>query len=124
MKTAKLTLNGVDYTMCFSLRVARDCADKFGGLEQMQEAMQSKKTAEVLDTCIWMIAAMMDAGARYDRKCGVETPEPMTIDDLYDATDINDLAGLKSKIFETISNGQKSDIRVESKNAAANPGDN
>lgn len=122
MKTAKLELNGKTYTMCFSLRVTRDISARFGGMEGMQSAVTSKNTAEALDAVIWMLAAMSRAGSLYDKRCGIETEEPLTEDDLYDGTDPSDLQNLRSKMFETITVGQTADIKVEpGKNAETSP---
>lgn len=125
MKTAKLELNGKSYTMCFSLRVTRDLAARFGGMEGMQNAVTSKNTAEALDAVIWMLAAMSKAGSLYDKRCGIETEEPLSEDDLYDGTDPGDLQNLRAKMFETITAGQTADIKVEAeKNAETSPGEN
>lgn len=122
MKTAKIKLNDTEYTLCFSLRVARNCTEHFGGLKEMQEEMRSENTTKMLDTVVWVLAEMLDAGARYDRKCGNNAPEPLTMDDLYDTVDIGELANLKGKIYETLTNGQTADIKVQpEKNEETNP---
>lgn len=123
MKTAKLELNGKEYTMCFSLRVTRDLAERFGSMEGMQAAVTSKNPAEALDAVVWMLAAMSRAGTLYDKRCGVETESPLTEDDLFDGTDPSDLQNLRAKMFETIVAGQTADIKVEpEKNAETSPG--
>lgn len=122
MKTAKLELNGRTYTMCLSLRVTRDLADRFGGMEGMQDAVTSKNPAEALDAVVWMLAAMSRAGSLYDKRCGIETEEPLTEDEIFDYSDTSDLANLRAKVFETIAAGQTADIKVEpEKNAEASP---
>lgn len=122
MKTARLELNGKTYTMCLSLRVTRDLADRFGGMEEMSAAVTSGNAAEALDAVVWMLAAMSRAGSTYDKRCGIETEEPLTEDDLYDCTDPGDLQNLRAKVFETITVGQTADIKVEpEKNAGTSP---
>jgi len=123
MKTAKLELNGKTYTMCFSLRVTRDLTERFGGMDGMQEAVTSKDTSKALDAVVWMLAAMSRAGTLYDKRCGIETEEPLTEDDLFDGTGVDDLQNLRAKMFETITAGQTADIKVEAeKNAETSPG--
>ena len=123
MKTAKLELNGKIYTMCFSLRVTRDLTDRFGGMEAMQEAVTSKDPTKALDAVVWMLAAMSRAGSIYDKRCGIETEEPLTEDDLFDGVGVDDLQNLRAKMFEAITTGQKADIQVEAEtNAETSPG--
>ena len=122
MKTAKLELNGKTYTMCLSLRVTRDIAERFGGMEEMSAAVTSGNTAEALNSVVWMLAAMSRAGSAYDKRCGIETAEPLTEDDLLDGADVADLADLRAKVFETITAGRSADVRVEpQKNAVTSP---
>ena len=44
---------------------------------------------------------------RYARLNGIENPEPLSYEDLYDSLDIGDFTRLRQKIQETIVNGNQ-----------------
>ena len=105
MRTAKMTIDGREHLLCFSGRVLRNVTEKFGGVREMYEAFSCKDQAARLDAAIWALAQMVDAGDRYAQLNGMPNPGRYTPDDLYDLIDINDFAGLYSKIRDTITGG-------------------
>lgn len=113
MRTAKITLNGEDHLLCFSARVVRNCTERYGAIEGINAALSTDDTVKALDESMWMLSQMMEAGARYARMNGIENPEPLDVDGLYDCCDMNDFAGLRGKIMETISNGQRATVEAE-----------
>lgn len=122
MRTAKISIDGRERLLCFSTRVMRACTERYGGVEKIDDVLSPNDPARALDETIWLMAAMMDAGARYARLNGLDNPEPLSFDDLYDATGIDDLTGLKGKIAETITNGRTPTLdAVPPKNGAATP---
>lgn len=122
MRTAKISIDGREYLLCFSARVMRACTERYGGVEKIDDALSAKDPARALDETIWLLGTMMDAGARYARLNGLENPEPLSCDALYDAAGIDDLAGLKGKISETITNGRTPTLdAVPPKNGEATP---
>lgn len=123
MRTAKVNLNGKDHLLCFSTRVMRACVDRFGGVENIGDEM-TKGTGEALDATIWLLSRLMDAGDRYAKLNGIENPPPLSEDDIFDGCDLTDLAGLRSAVQETITNGNATTVKAEaSKNAEAAPGE-
>ena len=109
MKTAKMNVAGKDHTLCFSLRVVRDCADKFGGMDKLSEALTGGTQQEQFDNVIWLLSRMMDAGERYDKLEGRPSEKALSVDDL---------ASLKSTIFETMDGGGEAvETEPEEKNA-------
>ena len=121
MRTAKLTLNGVEYTLCFSARVMRSCAERYGDMNAIYDALNKDKPVEALDEAVWLLAQLIDGGARYSRLNGGDAPS-ISPDDLYDIAGIDDLTNLPRKIAETISAGQATTVEAHSKNAEATPG--
>ena len=122
MRTAKISLAGREYLLCFSTRVMRSCTERYGGVDKINDALSIEDPAHALDEIIWLIGALMDAGARYARLNGLDSPEPLSCDDLYDATGIDDLTGLKGKIAETITNGRTPTLEAAPpKNGEATP---
>ena len=122
MRTATIKLNGKEYLMCFSTRVVRACTERYGDINKIGEALKDAEPLKALDESLWMLSAMMDGGARYAKLNNIENPTAPTLDELYDICDMSDLADLKIKIQETITDGAKPSVAIESqKNAVATP---
>lgn len=122
MRTARITIDGAEHLLCFSARVVRACTERYGEMGGMDEALTSGSPVQAMDEAVWMIAAMMDAGARYAKLNGIDNPPPLTAEDLLDVCDLGDFTQLTSKITETITNGKTPTVEAEpAKNAKATP---
>lgn len=121
MRTGKIDVNGKEYLLCFSARVIRDCSQRYGSVEKIGNALTEGTEVEIMDECFWLLATMMYAGARYAELEGIENPKPLSFDDLYDLSDLLDLAEAKERVFETVANGNKRNVEIEPerKNAGA-----
>lgn len=116
MRTGKIEINGKEYLLCFSTRVVRACSERYGSVGNIDKALTNGTEAEMMDESFWLLETMMDAGARYAKLNGIETPPPLSYDDLYDLCGLDDLLGMKSKIFETVANGSEREIETEPEN--------
>lgn len=122
MRTARITIDGAEHLLCFSARVVRACTERYGEMGGMDEALTSGSPVQAMDEAVWMIATMMDAGARYAKLNGLDNPPPLTEEELLDVCDLGDLTQLTSKITETITNGKTPTVEAEpAKNAKATP---
>ena len=122
MRTARITIDGAEHLLCFSARVVRACTERYGEMGGMDEALTSGSPVQAMDEAVWMIATMMDAGARYAKLNGLDNPPPLTAEELLDVCDLGDFAQLTSKITETITNGKTPTVEAEpAKNAKASP---
>ena len=129
MRTAKMSVDGREYLLCFSGRVIRNVTEKFGSLPAMYEAFSQEEQEKSLDAAVWVLSQMIQAGDRYAKLNGLENPGMLSFDDLYDLFDINDFTGIYSKIKETIRSGKHQTVTAVPdasgggrKNAAATPG--
>lgn len=129
MRTAKMSVDGREYLLCFSGRVIRNVTEKFGSLPAMYEAFSQEEQEKSLDAAVWVLSQMIQAGDRYAKLNGLENPGMLSFDDLYDLFDINDFTGIYSKIKETIRSGKQQTVTAVQdtsgggrKNAAATPG--
>lgn len=129
MRTAKMSVDGREYLLCFSGRVIRNVTEKFGSLPAMYEAFSQEEQEKSLDAAVWVLSQMIQAGDRYAKLNGLENPGMLSFDDLYDLFDINDFTGIYSKIKETIRSGKQQTVTAVpdtssggGKNAAATPG--
>lgn len=120
MRTGKLTILGREYPLCFSTQVVCNVSDKFGGLNQLMDALQDEELTVQLRTVMWMLAEMSRAGHAYAALCGEESPKPLTEEQLLAVFGPDDLAGLYGKIMQTITDGSRREVEAEPpKNAAA-----
>lgn len=93
MKCRVVELCGQQYPLRFSLRVVRDCTERYGSIENIFNAMQVQEGQEggqIVDEILWLLGAMLDAGYRYARLNGESTPAPPDADTLLDVLDIQD----------------------------------
>ena len=122
MRTAAMTINGREHILCFSARVVRDCAERYGEWNGVFAAMSEGTEVQKLDESIWLISRLMDAGARYAAANGIECPKALTPDELYDSCSLSDFFMLRNKITETVKAGQQTTVEAEApKNGAATP---
>ncbi len=91
MRNRTITLAGKEYSLRFSLRVVKACTERYGSLDGVFQAIQGKGSEMgVVDECLWLLAAMLDAGWRYDRASGENPPEPPDMDMLLDVLDLSE----------------------------------
>lgn len=122
MRTASIEIGGKAHLLCFSARVVRAVTERYGGMEHIDEALSTEEPVKALDEAVWLLAAMMDGGARYAKMSGLETPPPLTADELLDVLDIGDFAALREKIAETVTNGTTRHVEADpGKNAETTP---
>lgn len=122
MRTGKLTILGREYPLCFSTQVVCDVSDKFGGLNQLMDALRSEDLTMQLRTAMWTLAEMSRAGHAYAALCGEETPKPLTEEQLLAVFGPDDLAGLYGKIMQTITDGSRREVEAEPPKNAATTG--
>lgn len=122
MRTARITIDGAEHLLCFSARVVRACTERYGDIVNIDEALTSGSAVQSMDEAVWLIATMMDAGARYAKLNGLDNPPPLTEDELLDVCDMGDFTQVTRKITETITNGRAPTVEAEPpKNAGATP---
>lgn len=122
MRTASIEIGGKEHLLCFSARVVRACTERYGGVEHIDTALSADEPVKALDEAVWLLATMMDGGARYARMNEIPNAPALTADELLDVMDIGDFANLKDKIAEAITNGKETHVESEPpKNAETTP---
>ena len=122
MRTASIEIGGKEHLLCFSARVVRACTERYGGVEHFDTALSADEPVKALDEAVWLLATMMDGGARYARLNEIPNAPALTADELLDVMDIGDFAKLKDKIAEAITNGKETHVESEPpKNAETTP---
>ena len=112
MRTATIHLAGKDRLLCFSTRVIRDVVGRFGDVSRIDEALNDEDKVKALDNAVWLLSRMLDAGSRYAKLNGLDNPEPLSFEELYDSLDISDFVGIRQKIQETIVNGSQRTVNA------------
>lgn len=113
MRTARIEIEGREYLLCFSARVVRAVTERYGGVEAIDGALSGSEPVRALDEAVWLLAVMMDGGARYAKLNDIDNPPALTADELLDVLDISDFGRLKDKIAETITNGKSVNVEAE-----------
>ena len=122
MRTASIEIDGKVHLLCFSARVVRAVTERYGGVEYIDEALSTEEPVKALDEAVWLLSAMMDGGARYAKMSGLETPPPLTADELLDVMDLNDFAQIRTMIAKTMTNGMSRHVEADpGKNAETTP---
>lgn len=119
MRTGKITVNEKEYLLCFSAKVILSCSNRYGNVDGIWKKLSSDSEAEVLTETFWLLSEMMDAGASYAKLTGIDNPKPLTEEELLVLVDLSDLANMKAKIFETVSNGTERTVETEADTADA-----
>ena len=122
MRTASIEIGGKAHLLCFSARVVRAVTERYGGMEHIDAALSADDPLKALDEAVWLLATMMDGGARYARQNEIPNAPALTADELLDVLDIGDFAKMRDKIAETITNGKETHVEAEPpKNAETTP---
>lgn len=113
MRTARIEIEGREHLLCFSARVVRAVTERYGGVEAIDGALSGSEPVRALDEAVWLLATMMDGGARYAKLNDIDNPPALTADELLDVLDISDFGRFKDKIAETITNGKSVNVEAE-----------
>lgn len=118
MRTTAVTLGGQEYLLCFSVRVSRACSERFGSVENIAAALSGKGETAVIDETIWLFSQLADAGYRYAKNNGLDTPAPLSEDDILDNFDVSELTELVGKVKAAISAGMSTNIDIQTEGNA------
>lgn len=122
MRTARIEMAGKERLLCFSTGVVETVCEKYGDTDKLFEALEKGSQLSRLRTVIWLLAQLMEGGARYAKLRGIPNPPPLSEEDIRDLCDLSELANLRAKIMETITNGSERQVEADPpKNAEATP---
>ena len=120
MRVSYIELLGEQHPMCFSLTASEELSSEFGGLEKMQNALESRDIAQVAKAVDKVLACLLKAGRIYVGATGGQLPAelPCRPADLIDVTDGEAVRA----IFTAISADTARTVETKTKNAGATQG--
>lgn len=122
MRTSSAVLFGKPRLLCFSTGVMLSCADRFGSVQGLFDAMSDNDDRAHLEAMLWIAEQMMAAGERYANRFGLEPCETITAEEMLDVCGIDDIPALKSAILATVvADTDRTQEAEPPKNAEATP---
>lgn len=109
-------LDGKTYGLRFSLRVMKDCMEKYGSIEKLFDFLSGKAAKvdgeenatdedvgmDVLDCIVWLTSKMMESGYAYAKLNHIDVAEPLTEEGILDTLDVYGLHALRKAMFQSI----------------------
>lgn len=121
MTSVEVTLGKYTYPLCYSLGVMKKIEEKFGSTDEMLEAMSFPQEPEegdavppeetetravslmpLISAYVWLLSAMLEAGARKAALDGLDTDTPPTEAQLLDLLGPEDLVDIQGKLLEAM----------------------
>lgn len=83
-RTRNISINGKEYILCYSTRVVRAVTEEFGSPGKMNYALTESESAEErLETMLFVLHKLMEAGARFSDMEGIENPKVPSLKELH-----------------------------------------
>ena len=119
MRVTYIELLGQQHPLCFSLAASEAMDEAFGGLDKMQEELQSGSICRVAKATDKVLTILLKAGRIYASARGEELPDklPCRPADLIDASSKKAIYA----IFSVISSDTEREVETASKNGEAAP---
>lgn len=117
-------LKGHDYPLAMTLRAMALLDKEYGGVENMEGIFADKSVAEVLETCVGVLSALMRGGYDYCVANGDEAVEPPAKEAIAALVFPKDAPAIKSAIFAAMTESMTPDVKAKaSKNVEATSGE-
>ena len=113
------TVAGRPYPLCLTLRATKEITKRFGGLENLADALSGAELAEQLDAMTWLLSLLMAEASAMLCVMGEEAPPPLTAEMLETVLTPGDLIEMQGDLLRTVRVGVGRE--VEGKNAEAGP---
>jgi len=127
-KSYPIEIYGKQFSLCYTVKVTREIDKKYGGIENMPDALKGKAIGEALSEILDVLIALMRGGYDHEKALAafsgeafdeLEPPSKEVLENLYT---IEDIVELQNVIFGAAATGQKTDIKLEEqKNVKATP---
>lgn len=112
MKLGRITINNVQYPACLSTRVIIAIKNKTE--KNFEEGINEILNGSNFENLFWLMSQMLDAGKRYSKLIGVESPEPPEEDGLLDLLGVDDYGKLLDTVTAAVIDTAEPEVAVES----------
>lgn len=122
MNVTYIELAGKKHPLCFSLAVSEKLDEAFGGLENMQDELDSKSISRISKAVDIVLAALIEAGRVYMTACGEgETLPPRLTCRPVDLLDVRDKTVIGT-VLAAIKGDNAREVETVTKNGEATQG--
>lgn len=106
-------LAGKVYPLNFSLKASKEVAARYGTVEGAADAISERSTEEALDEISWILALLMDQGAKYVKITEDRDVEPLSKDNLEIVLGMADISSMRDTLFGAMTAGMDREVLVE-----------
>ena len=114
MKREYVKLGTTEYPLCYSAYAIQRLSEIFGSLQSMGEELKASKTdvSKSVKIICTQLQVLIDAGVRYTRLIGEETPDAPTLETLTELCDLTDILDMQQSIHEVMSKDSATTVDV------------
>ena len=111
-RIGEIEIAGSTYPLNFSTKAAKEIAQRYDGLENIEGAFSGKAVDAMMDEIVWLLSLLIAQGVAYKRIVEGEEVKGITADELEVVLGVADMAGLKDKIMDAMMGGMKREVEV------------
>lgn len=112
-RIGEIEIAGSTYPLNFSTKAAKEIAQRYDGLENIEDAFSGKAVDAMMDEIIWLLSLLIAQGVAYRRIVEGEEVKGITAEELEVVLGVADMAGLKDKIMGAMLSGMEREVEVE-----------
>lgn len=116
MRVCEIEIDGKQYPICFSTRVAIACQERAGSPEKVLNKIASEDIQEIF----WLLTQMIAAGCGYKKMNGEETPTPIGYEELVDIVGVDDYPSMFTAISNAIQKDTTRTVKTKPAKTAKN----
>ena len=112
-RIGEIEIAGSTYPLNFSTKAAKEIAQRYGGLENIEDAFSGKAVDAMMDEIVWLLSLLISQGVAYKRIVEGEEVKGITADELEVVLGVADMTDMKDKIMNAMLGGMKREVEVE-----------
>ena len=112
-RIGEIEIAGSTYPLNFSTKAAKEIAQRYDGLENIEDAFSGKTVDAMMDEIVWLLSLLIAQGVAYKRIVEGEEVKGITADELEVVLGVADMTDIKDKIMNAMLGGMKREVEVE-----------
>ena len=120
-RLTSIVIGGKEYPLMLNVYATKKIIEKYGGLTEVGEKMKDASYAEQLESVLWLLTTLINAGIMY---CNYKTGEknPSITQELVESLSVpSDFTDYRDAVFTAMNKGAERHVRseedIDSKNA-------